>query len=322
MIVLGLHTGHDGSAAIVKDGKLIASLARERLTRQRKTHGIDTNLIHTVLETARVNLSDVDAIALSDYDRGYCFDAINVTSPDTAEVVENTWNRIWGNDVLEFDCEIENLTFRAFNVGHHTAHCAAAFFTSPFHEAWCVSMDSSGGEFESNFLLAHGKGNRLRAVDAPYCHVGVAYGQFCENLGVGPQMFKCGSLMALAGYGTVSDRMRQRIEQYVKEAFFVRGQEHYRTWIERLWEDMAGRHGFDGIPDGEKARNVAADIQFLFEQVILECLRRIETKCLNLCLGGGHRRNRAASKRAQAGQPGVLESASSLADSGRIEYQS
>ena len=35
MIILGIHDGHNASAALLKDGKLICSIAEERLSRQK-----------------------------------------------------------------------------------------------------------------------------------------------------------------------------------------------------------------------------------------------------------------------------------------------
>ena len=34
MIILGIHDGHNASAALIMDGKLICSIAEERLSRQ------------------------------------------------------------------------------------------------------------------------------------------------------------------------------------------------------------------------------------------------------------------------------------------------
>ena len=40
MIVLGLCFGHDGSVAVVRDGKLVSAIATERITRVKKNRGV------------------------------------------------------------------------------------------------------------------------------------------------------------------------------------------------------------------------------------------------------------------------------------------
>ena len=37
MVILGIHDGHNASASLLKNGKLICSIAEERLSRQKKS---------------------------------------------------------------------------------------------------------------------------------------------------------------------------------------------------------------------------------------------------------------------------------------------
>ena len=49
MNILGVHTGHDAAACIIKDGKLISAISTERLTRNKKDAMISTKVIEYVL---------------------------------------------------------------------------------------------------------------------------------------------------------------------------------------------------------------------------------------------------------------------------------
>lgn len=329
MNILGAHLGHDGSCSVVKDGKLVAAISRERITRARKTHGICQQTIEYVLRVAGLTIHQIDAVALSDYHSQYCHGAIEVRKKEgfaypgpidlTPEgLVLDTWNRVWADDpVWEFDVTIMGRVLPGYNVGHHLSHCAAAYYTSPFEESFCVSMDSSGGEIKTNFILCHGEGNQLTAIDVPYCHVGLAYGFFCEWLGLGSQMFKAGSMMALASYGKLLPGLDT--PRHVRDSFIVQGKGvHYRTWVERLWNDLADgpQHFSPEQSDKERAMDIAASMQHIFEESILECVSRIENRSVrtysneridemlgvsahtfvntrvekevtNLCLGGG-----------------------------------
>ena len=65
MIVLGINDGHNSSAALIIDGKLVCSIAEERLSRQKNHFGFPEKAIKCVLDFARISTSDIDRIAMS-----------------------------------------------------------------------------------------------------------------------------------------------------------------------------------------------------------------------------------------------------------------
>ena len=65
MIILGIHDGHNASAAIIKKGKLICSIAEERLSRQKNHYGYPAKAIQCVLDFAGVTSKDIDKVAMS-----------------------------------------------------------------------------------------------------------------------------------------------------------------------------------------------------------------------------------------------------------------
>ena len=67
MIVLGLNFAHDGSACMVKDGKLLCAISSERVTRIKKFHGVTPEVINYLFDETGYGINDVDAIALSQY---------------------------------------------------------------------------------------------------------------------------------------------------------------------------------------------------------------------------------------------------------------
>lgn len=281
MVILGLHFGHDGGACIVQDGKLLSAIASERLTRIKKSHGFNDATIDYVLSAAGVQASEVDAIAISDYHPKYG-EGVEVRCE------QDTWNQIFGNEVRQFEVGFRGRLLPGYNPGHHLCHCAAAYYTSPYDESYCMSMDASGGWPKANYLVAHGKGNQLAALDGPSCLTGLAYGQFTEQLGLGPQIYKAGTTMALAGYGEVLPAAINNIEDHIARSLFTEGTD-YRAWVEQLWCEIAGRVPFGSHEkDGKHAQDVAASIQYIFEQTILHLANEIPADgCKNICLGGG-----------------------------------
>ena len=65
MIILGIHDGHNASAALLKDGKLICSIAEERLSRQKNHYGFPNKAIECVLKSSGLNTIDIDYVAMS-----------------------------------------------------------------------------------------------------------------------------------------------------------------------------------------------------------------------------------------------------------------
>lgn len=65
MVILGIHDGHNASAALVKDGKLICALAEERFSRVKNHFGYPANAIEALLNFACLKKKDIDSVALS-----------------------------------------------------------------------------------------------------------------------------------------------------------------------------------------------------------------------------------------------------------------
>lgn len=288
MIVLGLHCGHDGSAAVVKNGRLLASVAQERLDRDKKAHGISVELIDYVLAAAGVAAADVDVLALSDWNPKFVRGAVEILDRDTGAAVPLTWNEIFGDEYRIFEARFRGRALPAYNIGHHVCHAAAAYYTSGFDDALCFTMDSSGGRLQANSLLAAGAGNRLTAAAFPGAMIGLLYGQFTERIGLGGQAFKAGSLMGLAAYGTVLPVVREQLDKLAAQSFFTEEMAYWR-WVDQMWEKLARQTASfpHAASDKQPAMDLAASVQAIFEAAILRCLQAVEGDGDRLCLGGG-----------------------------------
>lgn len=65
MNVLGVHDGHASSACLVRDGRLVAAMQEERLTREKNRGGAPERAIARVLQIVGLPSSSVDAVAFS-----------------------------------------------------------------------------------------------------------------------------------------------------------------------------------------------------------------------------------------------------------------
>lgn len=287
VIVLGLHTGHDGAACIVRDGRLVAALATERLSRQKKCFGISPGVIDYVLKAADVTVEQIDAVGLSDWNRDYAFGAIEAYRGGA--MLDCLWNTVYGNEVVESTAVLRGRSIPAYSVGHQLCHAASAYYTSPFQDAYTFTLDASGAKLKNNSLVCHGVGNKLEALPDPGLMVGCAYGHVCEQLGIGMQIFKAGAMMGLSSHGSVSDAVKARLAPHIDRAFCTYDSEHH-AWMDLLWRDLSGQESCypPQRKDSPEAMNIAAAMQWLFEQCILKAVDAIQADgCPNLCLSGG-----------------------------------
>ena len=88
MIVLGLHFGHDASVSVIKDGKLIINLYRERHNRVKHAATLNIELVDQALKASNLKIADID----------YCA----ATSTQCYEIISD--------DATNFSIQYENLT--------------------------------------------------------------------------------------------------------------------------------------------------------------------------------------------------------------------
>ena len=128
-LVLGIHHGHHASCALVRDGKLVAAIEQERVTRAKADgqEGLSNRLpVHACLQAAGASLADVDLIVSS-------FQAATAGGVGFHRpLVER------GFDLFDpFDD-------RHLVVSHHLAHGLSALHASGFREAAVLISDLAG----------------------------------------------------------------------------------------------------------------------------------------------------------------------------------
>ena len=88
MVILGVHDGHNSSASLIINGKLICSIAEERLSRQKNHYGFPYKSIKCVLDHAGVSTKDIDKIAMSSK---HLLPAYFYTSRNSKLSIEDHW---------------------------------------------------------------------------------------------------------------------------------------------------------------------------------------------------------------------------------------
>jgi carbamoyltransferase len=64
MNILGIHSGHDASLSLIKDGRLVSSISIERYTREKKDVTLHVEAVNTFLAQNNITLDDISFIAM------------------------------------------------------------------------------------------------------------------------------------------------------------------------------------------------------------------------------------------------------------------
>src|SRR5262245_35070786 len=174
MYILGINAYHgDVSAALLRDGQLVAAVEEERFRRVKHWAGFPTLAIGKVLEMAGIAGRDVDHVAISRDPKANLIrkGLFTLTArPDLRLIVDRMRNSGRLRDVpgplaAALDVPRDDLP-KLHYVEHHPSHLASAFFVSPFTDATVCAIDGFG-DFVST-SIGIGRDNHIDVLDRVY----------------------------------------------------------------------------------------------------------------------------------------------------------
>ncbi|MBC7830109.1 MAG: carbamoyltransferase [Chitinophagaceae bacterium] len=325
MYILGLNAYHaDSSAAIFKNGEMIAATEEERFRRIKHWAGFPSMAVQFCLKEAGINLAQLDHIAIgrdpkAKMDKKILFLLKNPGGGWNA-VLDRVKNAkkvaSLDEEFLKIDPSVskQEIKDKIHQVEHHRSHLASAFFASPFEEAALLSIDGSG-DF-STTMIGIGRGNQIEvldSVDFPHS-VGLFYTAFTQLLGF-PHYGDEYKVMGLAPYGEPKyiDQLKDVIS-FTEDGLFTLNQKYFRSAksgiisygkdhipvvaplyseymiekfgaVRKKTEDLAQYH-----------KDMAASVQRFTELLIFHILDHLHKKTglQNICIAGGVAQNSVA----------------------------
>ena len=331
MKILGISAHyHDSAAALVVDGVPVAAVQEERLSRRKNDAGFPLNAIEWCLDHAKLDPGDLDAVVF--YERSMLKFARILTC--TLRAFPRSWRsfphamknslgeKVWVRGLIASHLGIDRR--KILFTGHHEAHAAAAFLTSPSRRAAILTADgvgewatltagigARGGSVGATGLQTPGTSiNLLREIRFPHS-LGMLYSTFTAYLGfaVNEDEYK---VMGLAAYGrpTLVDQVRKVIRRTPDGAFAIVPEYfEYQTTAARSYSskfvDLFGppRPSYEPIDvetaEGRRFADIAASVQLVLEDTLVDIARALqrETKLPDLCFGGGVALNGVANAR-------------------------
>jgi carbamoyltransferase len=321
MIILGLNAFHaDSSAALVRDGKLIAAAEEERFRRIKHWAGFPSQAIAYCLSQAGIKLSDIDHIAFNQDSRANLLRKIAyfITKRPNINLVlrrlRNRRSRAGLPALLEQAFPGQAIRAAIHPVEHHLAHLSSAFHVCPFDEAAVVSVDGFGDFSSAAWGIAAGSDiSPYGRVYFPHS-LGIFYQAITQYLGF-PHYGDEYKVMGLAPYGRPSflEAMR-RIVRLVPNGGFELDLEffrHHREDIAYQWTDGSPEFGdlFSSaleqllgprrLPSGEleeRHRDIARSAQAMYEEAFFHLLTVLQKRSglTDLSLAGGCAMNSVA----------------------------
>ena len=316
MYILGINAYHGGaSACLIRDGQVVAAAEEERFKRVKYWAGFPVEAIRYCLDEAGITIQEVDQIGISRNPGANLYKKILYVlsrRPSFSLVRDRLANAARVQDlrqVLAEALDVEGSSLKAdfYNVEHHRAHMASAFFVSPYREAAILSVDGMG-DFVST-MWGVGRENGLEvlgSISFPHS-LGNFYTMITQWLGF-PKYGDEGKVMGLAPYGqpVFLDEMRA-IVRLQRDGTFELDLDYLAHGAEgatMTWDDGAptiGRLYTDklvklfGSPREPRAeitehqQNVAASLQAMLEEAEFSLVQMLQrsTGQTALCMAGG-----------------------------------
>lgn len=329
--VLGINAYHgDVSAALVRDGILIAAVEEERFRRIKHCAGFPTLAIQSVLRQAGIRGTDVDHVAVSRDPRAHLLRKAWYTlvrRPNIALVRDRLRNRRRVGDLrgpLATALAVRDEALPpVHHVEHHPAHLASAFFVSPFRDAACCAIDGFGDFVSTSFAL--GSDTHIDVLDHVFFphSLGILYTAVTQHLGF-PAFGDEFKVMGLAPYGrpAMVEEVR-RLVRLMPGGKFELDLRYFRHWSDGVameWEDGAPTLGpvyaaaldellgparQPGDPLTARHEDIARSLQAVYEECAMHVLQGLWERTHNprLCLAGGCAMNSVANGKIRSETP-------------------
>ena len=312
MKILGLnYGGHDTSACITINGKVIAACEQERYDYQKHSRNFPIDAINDCLKISNLKIDQIDVISFSNDPYLQIREKyIKLANKDNYRVdfLINDFDRIKKLSQTESFIR-EKLNFKKkieFNE-HHLCHLASTFFPSGFKKSLIVSYDGIGEIHSALFGL--GNKNKIKVIHENNKYpdsLGLFYTAITFYLGW-KTFCDEGIIMGLAPYGNSKKKLKKSNKSYIsyfREIIKIDKKDPLKYIINKEWIDyhkiknkwisnkflkVFGPHRKQNSKILQHHKNIAAALQDRLEEIVIYQLKVLKkkTKSDYLCISGG-----------------------------------
>uniref|UniRef100_A9A7D7 Carbamoyltransferase n=1 Tax=Methanococcus maripaludis (strain C6 / ATCC BAA-1332) TaxID=444158 RepID=A9A7D7_METM6 len=268
-MILGICDGHNSSASLIDEKKIIYAASEERFTRKKNFRGYPANSIDYGINSFINEKEELSAITVGGQFRK-------------------------GERLKKLKLIQEKLELPMYYFDHHLCH-AASYKLSNFKECLILTMDGGGDGLSSTLSIGNNSGIETIAQSDLIDSVGDFYASITELLGFKP-MEDEGKVMSLSSFETNDSKINLDIIDYnektksFKNYLGVIGSESTKA-LKRILDYSNPNHSYD--------IQISKFAQKKLEEVVLKLLKQFvdETGIKNIVFSGGVAQNVKLNKR-------------------------
>lgn len=222
MYILGIYNAHNATAALMKDGKVVACASEERFSRVKNQYGFPKLAIDYCLKTAKINSRELDLVVIP-FKYGAPQHSLRGQSKDVSLNVAlavyrlvSVVRKVWGGlayrfpslvSVSKFSFRVATLIFEKFHMSkekqfvadylkipknkvitedHHLAHAMSVYFASPYNgeKALVMTLDGEGDFKCATVSVFNGGKYKILATSDREHSIGYIYQRLTEAMGM------------------------------------------------------------------------------------------------------------------------------------------
>lgn len=314
MYILGIYNGHDSTATLIQDSKVIASVQEERFNRIKHYAGLPVRAIDFCLSAGKISASQLNYIAIprirSTLDIDTLFGNPKSGFLEIEEIRDKSLSGYLRKMLIgvislmnagnQFGFPIyvkkyqPNKQLKTIHVEHHLAHAASAYYTSGLDRCLVVTADGSGDALSQTIWL--GENGKLKPTQKVGRNgsLGFFYNVITEALGWQVSEGE-GKTMGLAPYGDTQNTKNKLnfCLPFYKDGKLIKP---HNFGFPKLWNDSGVYHWHFAESEIVKKliekygrENIAAEAQRCLEEQIINFIKPNlkKMKLKKLAVAGG-----------------------------------
>ncbi len=321
--VLSIQEFHNCTAALLKNGKIIAIISEERLTRIKNTGGFPKKSIEWVLNYANITAEDLEVVAIcsekytepplsseyspehknirknsdsiiqkiygySEYKSGLLYKPLFKTKEFLYDKKSHKKGvqKVYSRLLDNFNIPKEKVIF----VDHHLCHAYSAYYgqTITKEKALVLTLDGEGDDYSATVNIA--QGNKIERIAATWRHnsIGYIYSLTTKFMGMTPLEHEY-KVMGLAPYAASKEQkyFMKTYEKIFKDIMWL--DEKNPLIFKSKFPTNRFQYWLEKRAVGERFDNLAGALQYFTEDLVVKWVKAAikSTGINNIYCGGG-----------------------------------